>query len=115
MFENFDLWQTLFTIFGFLATGFTVVKVIVGKVIKFVDEAEDVISASAQVLVSSSEALSVIIDSLQVDADGSLKITPEEFEKIKKEVKEVKVDAQKIPKEVEEALVSLKAIFKKAK
>jgi hypothetical protein len=107
--------EIILTVFGFIVTAVGSVKFIVGKIGKFIDEAEDVVSASASAAAESAEALSALVDALKPDDSGAVSVTPEEWTRIKKEFDDVMLKVKLVPAEAMEAWNALKDIFKKNK
>lgn len=108
-----SLTDIILMVFGFLLTAWTTAKVIFAKVVRAVDEIEDAVTTGADVLKQSSDVLNAIVEAGKPDADGSIKISPTEWAKIKTEVKEVKKATDSFMFELKEAWSALRAVFKK--
>lgn len=108
-----SLLEVLLMVGGFIVTGFASVKIIFKKVMRAVDEIEDVVTASAETLKEGVDVLNSIVNAGKPEADGSIKFTSAEWAIVRREVVEVKAAALKVPKELKEAVISVKAIFKK--
>ena len=88
-------------------------KLFFKKLWKALDEAEDVVSASADLMKEVADVPAAFVNLAEVKEDGSIVFKPENFEQLKKEVGEItaKIDNWKV--QLSEAVAAIKSLFKK--
>jgi len=108
-------WENGATIIGIITAVWGGAKVIIAKVAKAVDEIEDVVTSGAKLMSETADVLNAVTAAGKPDKDGSIKITAEEWQKVKVEAVQVKQAASSFMFEIKDAWSALKAVFKKSK
>jgi len=85
------------------------------KIWKAIDEAEDVLSSSAELMKEIADVPAAFMNLAEVKDDGTVTFKPENWDKIKTEIEEVKMKIESWKKELTEAINAIKAVFKRAK
>ena len=112
--SSFDS-KIIFELITLILAVFGGVKVVFIKVAKAIDEIEDVVTLASNTSEEFADVLNAIVAAVNPEPNGTIKVEPAEWDKIKKEIGEMQEKAGKFPKEIKEAIESIKAVFKKAK
>lgn len=109
-------WENLTVLLGIIGGVWSGFKVIVGRIIKAVDEVEDVITKGAEVMKESSNVLNAVVLAGTPEKDtGNIIITAEEWNNIKEKGLAVQNLTIEFQEESKEAWAAVKGIFKKNK
>jgi len=101
------------TVLGALFAVWGGAKVYFKKIWKAVDEAEDVITSSADLMKEVADIPAAFMNLAEVKEDGSVLFKPENWEKVKEEVSQVQGKLDSWKQELTEAIDAIKGIFKK--
>ena len=110
-----DLLEIITMILGALFSMWGVAKLWIKKIWKTIDEFEDVVSESAQLMKEVADVPAAFLNLAEIKDDGSVVFKPENWEKLKTEISEVttKIDEWKV--QLKEAIAAFKNLFKKEK